>query len=385
MFKNDFIVDGKTIRFAQFTWRRFIRLDHLYGVCCFMNVPNDPYNLDIDELGYFEYHMRHTIDRYKWFTRTYGITPSAFKRVFNAVMTNTWEVPDWAKFAIFVRTKNSAVVSEHLVNRFFEFEELVYQAHKDGLDHLLPLIMWYGKDPHEIRQIAGKSAWKRMANNSRSRNMLLASKANEQMPPHVFSDIPTTVLAGSYRDIDPQVLKSIMFFEPSCKNAVHLIQYTATANIIEDTLRMAQELQHPVKLYQSMNSWNRLHNKLYRLINSRNYSEDPYKHLKPYKFLCGDYEATLLISPYELFYEGDVMHHCVASYDTAVSRRQYLVFSITRKGKRYATLGVGLKAGYPHHERYEVHQCYGYCNEYVDVNDFSFDLLFRDLYENCIF
>lgn len=59
----------------------------------------------------------------------------------------------------------------------------------------------------------------------------------------------------------------------------------------------------------------------------------------------GEYRFTALRTPEAIHLEGAAMHHCVASYTPKVIRGEAHIVSCTRKGKRVATIEMGLHMG----------------------------------------
>ena len=61
--------------------------------------------------------------------------------------------------------------------------EELWQAERDGLQNLMPLIILFQKSPKELKALLGKAAWKKLASNAKTRNRaicLLAGKRCEK-------------------------------------------------------------------------------------------------------------------------------------------------------------------------------------------------------------
>jgi hypothetical protein len=392
MFKYLFSVEGTVLHFCKALWTSFTICRNADHAVAMLNVPYDgdvpvpDCELDTGR-GKSEY-ISMRVARFKYFTNHYGITPAAFKKVFNYHMTNMWPIPEWAKFSVFTQKGSKREISEAHVHLYFQAEPLILQAHDDGLDNLIPLIMLHQIDPYDLKQLFGKAAWKRLSHNSKARNALIAQKTTTRHTGAELSLIPTTVLKV-FNDVTfVPAIRAMMEFEPRFKNVVNMVQDSNMYNIIDDTIRMAGDLdvQHALKHAHTRNQWLALHNKLAKILHAQQYTETPYPHLKSHVYKEESYDVILLTSPYEIWHEGEVMHHCVSSYIDAVKHNRYRVYSVYKNAEKYATLGVRIGPSDMNTRQlqptFAVDQCYGPCNTQVDMTGFDFNMFIRSIYEN---
>lgn len=225
----------------------------------------------------------------------------------------------------------------------------VNEAERDGLYHLIPAILHYGTSPQEIRAKIGRGAWRRVASNSLSRNMLImrAAKRSYRFEGDAFIrllDIPSGVLPAIREggDQDEAIAASIT-------SRKRVPEFEVTMNIVRDARRMMGDEFNPEWGLARMQ---REHELATKLIMQRRYSTKAFA--PAWQFSENGLSAELLTSQADIAAEGAMQHHCVASYAHNAAAGKYAVFKID--GKERATAGViGSR----------VDQVYGACNAQV--------------------
>jgi hypothetical protein len=226
----------------------------------------------------------------------------------------------------------------------------VNEAERDGLYHLIPAILHYGASPQEIRAKIGRGAWRRVAANSVSRNLLImraARRSSGRVKDDPFIhllDIPSGVLPA-IREGGDQDEAIAAVITPRKR----VIEFDHTLNIVRDTRRMMANEFNPEWGLARMQ---REHELATKLIMQRRYSTKAFA--PAWQFAENGFSAELLTSQADIASEGAIQHHCVASYAHNAAMGKYAVFRID--GKERATVGV--IGG-------RIDQVYGACNAQV--------------------
>ena len=227
----------------------------------------------------------------------------------------------------------------------------VNEAERDGLYHLIPAILLYGTSPQGIRAKIGRGAWRRVATNSMSRNLLLmraARRGRREGLEEAFIrllDLPSGVLPAVHNggDEDEAIAAKIT-------PRKRVIEFDRTLHIVRDTRRMM--LPDEFNSQWGLARMQREHELATKAIMQRQYSTKAFA--APWSFAEGGFSAELLTSQADIATEGAIQHHCVASYARSAAMRKYAVFRID--GKERATAGV---------VNHIVDQVYGACNAQV--------------------
>jgi hypothetical protein len=139
------------------------------------NLQNHEYNLSIDyrkKLKYF---------RYKGFIQKYGISSSNFKKIFNAIMREIWEVkPYFSRYCLDVGYKGRIKINEYKVRLLHEHKDLILEAQNNNLNNMIPFIFYSGLSFKDLKDCMGENLWDSLMQNSHSRNNLIALKAKQQ-------------------------------------------------------------------------------------------------------------------------------------------------------------------------------------------------------------
>ena len=228
----------------------------------------------------------------------------------------------------------------------------INEAERDGLYNLIPVIMAYGASPQVIRAKVGRGSWRRIANNSASRNLLImraSRRCREKKREGAFIrllDLPSGVLPAIIHgglDEDEAIAARIT---PRKRVA----QFDHTLMMIRDTRRMM--MPNEFNPQWGLARMQREHDAATKAVMQRRFST---KSFAPDWQLAEDgFSAELLTSQAGIATEGATQHHCVASYARIAAMGKYAVFRID--GKERATAGV---------VNHIVDQVYGACNAQV--------------------
>lgn len=245
------------------------------------------------------------------------------------------------------------VYSKDLVIKANRVREHINQAENDGLHHLIPAIVIFEKHPSEIRKVVGPSTWRRIAANSRTRNMKLMQRsmwlargdAHEQFLKLI--DFPSGVLLGVH-STDPEFAIAAKLTPRKTRAGLE-----ATVHVVRDTMRMMGADFNPK---WGLNRIHHEHDKAVAAQRAKTYSDKPFA--TAWGLHIGGLSAELLTTPLAIAVEGGTQHHCVASYWRESRDGKYAVMKVT--GTERATIGLYLR-----HRVWIVDQVYGACNQPV--------------------
>lgn len=350
--KYDFVVDkeNKTVSFADKQFNYYKTIKSVGGV------------LDMFSI----YSAGKAGEGYKTFTKTYGITPSNFKKCFNAIMRKVWIEPVEKHVMRYAFTASKKVNSQKL-NAIWDNKSTIEQCEKDGTDNIIPFVVSTGMTPQQLKSKMGKSVWKKVTKQSMTRNTYLARGRLELVQNAI--DFPSHVLKKGGMICVPWdssgkwILESGVFQKVRKERFQHR-ELNNALNLYRDTERMASQLGKKFCSSWTPEKMKEKHEDFTRLVMLKKYSPEPFEHLKEFSvnnIRINDVVAELCNSPLAVREEGEVMHHCVGSYADYVARNEYLVYSIKKNGVRSSTLGVWVEDG-----KYRFSQHYGYCNKRVE-------------------
>lgn len=207
-YKSVLFRDGKTLVFRsdngnfERRWDRFFFLENATAACMlldgtyhiqeigdyaeenlgknqsilgsFMNQDNryvHEENLKID------YRRNYKRLRYKGFIQKYGISPSNFKKIFNAIMREIWEIkPYFSKYCITVTNYSNKLkikIDTDKVERLHKNIDLMIDAENNNLNNIIPFVFYSGLSYSDLEKVIGKNLWEKLLKNSHSRNSLL--------------------------------------------------------------------------------------------------------------------------------------------------------------------------------------------------------------------
>ena len=368
-FKYEFEVDteGKVVRFAgrHFDKPRMVSTRELMRM-----------------FGY------HGISKYNCqkFNEEFGITPVNLRKKLNATIRKIWIDPIEQEVKRYGFSYGSKL-SPRSVQQIWENLDVIREVQEDGLDNLEPFAAILGKNPQQMKELVGKSAWKQLCKNSRTRNTYIASALLRKGFSSVktINSFPSWVLKHGYRGyipLDDSGLWVLEQFKPGeVRNKRQSGQFFDIRLMLikrSDTKRMANELGLKFSEKWDYPTIHKKHEEYTKLIEQRRFSKDVFDWAKDFKvkgLTHGDFEAILLDNAYAIAEEGMEMHHCVASYADASRSGDYLVYSILHKGERYSTLGIRVErvrinivcgSSVVVGDKYQLNQHYKACNKPVD-------------------
>lgn len=227
----------------------------------------------------------------------------------------------------------------------------INEAERDGLHNLIPIIVARAAAPQIVRSDIGRGAWRRVANNSVSRNVLIMNaifrcRAEFRAAALVrLLDLPSGVIRWTGPSIDDDTMVAARITPRK-----RMEEFLSTLHLVADTRRMI--MPHEFNPLWSLARMRQEHEEATRAVMQRRFSD---KRFAPdWSIEDGGYVATLLNSQAQIATEGSIQHHCVASYARTAASGKYAVFKI--EGKERATAGVVGNS---------VDQVYGACNARV--------------------
>lgn len=306
---------------------------------------------------------------WKSFNALYDITPSNFKKVYNALWKKVWVTPI-EKWAVQYGFTSTGKFRLDVLETLHDKKDELLQMEIDGNAHLIPFLVYTQSNPEDMKKKVGKGNWKKLCKNSKTRNKYLAKRFSRGINKENFEKaihVPTSVLrrGHNYRgNIEVAgILCKHFKFKDVAYDSIHVRD---SYNTINDTIRMSKDLGQDVNYDWSLRKWKEKHAQFTRSINARKYSPEPIDWIaelpeKLQTYQRGELKAVVLKSPLEIRTEGDKMHHCVGSYTNSVVNGDYLVYHIHGGGSG-TTLGITRYKG-----RWVVQQHYGMCNNRQDV------------------
>ena len=330
------------------------------GVMNDFGVPSESFNIFFQK------------DRLNYWTKYLGMTPKRLVKIYQACMFKAFIPQDLKEIAQkYCRSsgKKRPFIKDY-VQSLNSKQDIIRQCLLDGQENIIPYIISNNKveTPSEFRKTIGKSMWKKVLKQPKTRNYLICEALRKGLFDTLDEtvNIPTSILKNpsrgcSYDDAVVSILKrSKVLTKP---------QYHAkTCNTVTDTKRMYEQLGLTLPKQSSkwdLNKWEEKHSWCVEQINLKRYSPEPFKWMgkltKDFVSDCGKFKATLLDNALAIRTEGDKMHHCVGMYCDKVSRVEYLVWHIEDvNGDNPSTLGCYLREG-----EVKFNQHYGYCNSRI--------------------
>lgn len=361
---------NKVIRFSDIEIKSFRMFKDAKDVLSFVSA----WDLPFDGIP-----KNHYNKRARAFSDKYGITAAKFKTVVNAKMLEVWYDPikeHANRFAF----NNQKKLNPYTLAIIWECLPEIEQAKKDGIYNIVPWIIQKGKNPQELKEEFGKSVWKKLAHQSMTRNKLLAagSKRFHYREENIQSalNLPSYILKRGaisrfqWNWTTEYLLKHGLLngkhFKRSPENTRNQHRLV---NTIQDTKRMAETLGRGFDVSWNPEKMKEKHEEYTHLIQLKKYSPEPYAHLKDFCVKSVEhngYVATILDSAALVHEEGKVMHHCVGGYAEYVAQGKYIVYSVTKEGKRSSTIAFNC---WDDSGVWKFNQHYGYCNAHIEDQD----------------
>lgn len=314
--------------------------------------------------------------------------PSFNKRL-RAISNDVWITP--YKYYIdkycFYSSGFDHYYSSPQVKRLWKHLNEVRLADNDGIENIVPYIIYFGASPHKLRRLFGKSIWKRLCQYSRTTNKTIVR--------HMDNVFLTDTRYGAVRNYDkyypileklvvlkPGTIKYLGDEVPSFMNRGrfnHIFygsfiwaqnnsrismthEFIRASDLYRDTLDMAHNINAPFNDRWSYKRMARQHNAYSRELYNQNYPDEKIDWILPFsrKVKCtNEISACVLETPRAIALEGDEMGHCVASFIDEVINGLYLVISLKRNEER-STLGLyrakrnSLFIAHQHYGRYNA-------------------------------
>lgn len=245
--------------------------------------------------------------------------------------------------------------NSYLVKQAQAAKPYVQEAERDGLYHLIPAIVIFGKSPQQIKKLIGKGDWKRIAANSETRNKRLMQTIGRNTL--VWPEAESTFV--SLLDFRSGVLRGVSFADEMEKVAARVTPrqtteaFQETFHYVRDAWRMMGAKFNP--------EWSlaRIHEEHDLEVRRRAAEKhSPLPFADPWVFEKDGYTVSLLTSRLDVASEGGEMRHCVGSYAEICANGHYAALKVD--GKERAT--IGLRYNFP---TWALDQIYGRMNSRV--------------------
>ena len=275
------------------------------------------------------------------------------------------------------------------IRRYWLHQKKVNKVIDDRLDHLVPLVIYFGFTPKTLKRKLGKSTWKKLAANSLYKNKLIVEFLQNWIYDHkrqrpfgsfvrhqslitALANINTTLIKNSGFMMDyhlPNYLLVQILYWLNANSKTSVIRVLRKDFVtFYDTRKMAIHL-HQANRFNHKWSFKRMinvHSELCRVMLLGKYSDKAIEaivQLNPV-YCFNSVHIALLKTPLAIANEGREMHHCVASYIGDVKKGNYCVLSLSTEGKRAdrSTLGICYSNG-----SWRIDQHEGVCG--TKVND----------------
>ena len=346
----------------------------------------------------------HPKNIYKDFFNLFGVTASVAHRHHTSISLSIWVDP-FKNLLDGIAYNNKRKAEGYVVTRVWENEPIVREVLPDGLGNIASLVAVFGKTPAELRKFLGKSLWRKLSNNSKTRNYLLCKVllSQERYNPREsdeerLGDIKDNLLflntlpSGVLRVVDYFSLDEFKYAYDkilrvrSVKVQVETLRGSREYHnnlgdlrrliaIFKDTKRMSGMLNLPFNSEWSEKTLKNKHDVYMSIYEEGRFSKDPFSCVEKLQgketFTSKGVVAKLIKSAYDLNVEGRELRHCVSSYYDLVGEGRYIVYSIISKEQR-STLGIRVTSIWKAPEiqvLYFKDQIYGACNSQVTCKD----------------
>lgn len=253
--------------------------------------------------------------------------------------------------------------SDELVYKANQVLPYIREAEADGLYHLIPAIVIFQASPSAIKREIGKGAWKRIAANSRTRNMRIMQMVEKTDGGEIsgkeafikFLDVRSGLLGGMGWCNHETLLAARLAPRST------VLSLLETQHIVRDATRMLGSINPAWGLARIK----REHDAAILEKRRQHYSPEAFD--ADWSHEEAGFVAELLVSPLAIVTEGDIQHHCVGSYAHDARRGVYAVMKV--EGNERATIGLMRTP-----QGWQVDQVYAACNAPVSpaCRDFAF-------------
>lgn len=329
----------------------------------------------------------------KAYTEQYGYTPSTAIKIIDKLR---WKVllgeDQWmTRDQLWRWCRGSGKGGKLIIDKIrwcHDNKELILQLLSDNQENLIPLFYRSSfSSVKELKEFLGKSIWKKIINNSFTRNSLIvatslswvnykytldASNIAKRLDlPSGYLKVfnPNTFIHDDIYNLSGKLIKKERYVG-NIEKSLEIV------NTIRDFIAMAPQVGKGFNPNWSWKRWKEEHDKASKEILAAKFSPEPFfKGIYSDSRLVREFEddgckAVLLDSPLLVATEGKEMHHCVGGYVNRCKSGDYLVYSITDKEGKRSTIGLNVDM-YPDIHRLHrfkpvvLQQHYGECNSKV--------------------
>ena len=331
-------------------------------------------------------------EAFKAFTREYHITPTKMQKLGERLFYKHLMVV-YGKDLVTKLCYGRSGITVTRVQKLAKSFDKVKLAVADKQHNMLPLVVATGKSVKEIKDSCTKSTWKKLINNSFSRNKLIAEYADSrsvrsQASFGFIATLPSTLLKNMAFDItalhglEQEMVDWVVDKARQGRFLKDKAKVRKLYNTLRDVRRMCQQFDVQFNIKWGLKRVEELHEDFTKRLREQRESKNkeqseslskPIEYgnfpLNSFTYLDGKIEVSLLASGNEVMEEGRTMHHCVGGYATSCMKETYAVFSlkseadrstlgVTQTGVQYSTI-VGDKQD---SFSWKVQQHYSYCN-----------------------
>jgi hypothetical protein len=279
-----------------------------------------------------------------------------FNRRFQAANFYMWIGNRMSRITGNLLRKSGAVgwrlYSPELVYRANQVLPYIKEAEVDGLYHLIPAIVVFQASPSAIRREIGPAAWRRIAHNSRTRNMRIMQTVEKVS---VANGVEWKDNFVKLLEVRSGLLGGFMWLDENALDAARLAPRSNARSLLETThiIRDARRMIGQINPSWGLARIKREHDAAMLESRLKVFSAEDFT--QPWVFDADGLQANLLTSPLAINVEGDTQHHCVGSYWRDASRGSYAVLKVD--GKERATVGMWHSP-----DGWSVDQVYAACN-----------------------
>jgi hypothetical protein len=136
-----------------------------------------------------KYHKEYKKLMYVGFYKKYGIRAAVFRKIFNQIMRDIWEIKPY--FSQFCYSKRFRIenfkkvgflcIDENSVHLLHKNIELLNETKRNNQCNMIPFVFYSGMRTNELEKYFPKSLWKKLCENSFSKNRLISIKSKNDL------------------------------------------------------------------------------------------------------------------------------------------------------------------------------------------------------------
>jgi hypothetical protein len=279
-----------------------------------------------------------------------GVSRDRLFKHYSSLSYKLW-VADVRDYVDLLGRRVGGRIHRSLLQAIWERKELLDELKEDNLWNIMPICFYFNMHPSEIKKHLGKSTWKKLCKNTKSRNKTLVSALiNTSEAICEICDLRTGTL--KYLSKVCCEIDLLDLFENMAANSKILTNFTKMSRLHSILLDSVHRLGIRPKKVWDYEKLKEVHDRaaIEKSLERERKKNELFK--KPFKFKYaypetisfGEYRATLLKSPEELHEEGKEMRHCVGSFAGSVQNGYVLIYSVenTDLKKKSSTLEIRL-------------------------------------------